>query len=257
MPIPLNNPAARVHDVLRRALGQNGGTVLAVFAHVLELDPPDLPNFFRAWASLVDAAFLACDQILLVPSHNVAEYNGHLRRIAENLASMHHAHPWQNYAPQYDNVSMMALMVAADHLSHSQQEVEVPKADRDGVLQRIVALQKQVTEDTTLSEELRLFLLDLLQRMRLAFVEYPTRGAEALRMAVGTSLGALYLRNNELSTHREWVAYAANVMTIVQGIAGLVAMAYTHAPVMVLPVWPPSQLQQGDFPRIGPGDSAG
>ncbi|MBF6238245.1 hypothetical protein IU474_14390 [Nocardia otitidiscaviarum] len=133
--------------------------------------------------------------------------------------------PLQNVTNQYTDEDVARLRFCSSVLSRAKLEARVTEEQLHQLAQQVDELHMEVVEATAVPLELRTFLLEQLDRVRIALREYRIRGAEALRDVIERVVGSCVVRADITSTDdEESASFLLKLRKIVVGV-GIVAGA--------------------------------
>lgn len=191
--VPRENPAGRLYHILDQArrvderkpkrqawteaLGAGDSSASAVY-HYLVLMQDELQETRRC---------LEC-----IPNLNRELYLKWFPAIEKVLAPASISGNWQQDSRQITDAMLVSLAHCADKLAELHTEEPLENEELDALKRDTEALFKKVSEGS-LDPQLRNVILDLLEAIRRAIVEYRIRGARALEDALRQTLGAIVI----------------------------------------------------------------
>jgi hypothetical protein len=217
--VPTNNPAGRLYEILANAMeiGGSGGLVIqrgikvseqrqtrVVLAKALEIDNPDSPDLFDGISQLfglVNNTELAINKLQDV---NTELY---LRAIIEvkeafNSLQFNLTQDWDIIANKIDKSTLEKLEFCADALSRQQKEIVLDNEQLNELFDEVRTLLEKVL-DANLDKDMKSFMLEKLQDIDRAIINYKFQGSKGLIQAIESTIGATVLDEKLLRTQKE------------------------------------------------------
>lgn len=200
----INNPAARLHEVLSKLLlkqKDNGKQAFGVFAEIFGVENPGLnqSQVLRQLGLLLQLPQQAADAITAIPDRNAELRLTWRPKVVAAFSQLNLVGPLQAFLGPLDSTTMAVLAIAADDLSSVAAE---PVADRKE-LHRLLDDVRKLIDDVQGSEAadyLKAHILHHLLIIQQAIIDYRFMGVRALQNALEQSIGAAGL---ERATFRE------------------------------------------------------
>jgi hypothetical protein len=194
--IKTNNPAGRLYDVLSEARNHptsQGVPAKKIWSSVFGVDS-DSTLLIRRLVQLTEEMDEATERLKQLENFTLALHLPQLQSLRHALSPTHLNSNWEHVARFLSESSMLSLASAADWLAHHDPDGEINKSDLDA-LQREIEELVRVVLDSKSDIVFRQFVLEQLEKIRSAILEYRIRGPVALREALEYTTGALVLNH--------------------------------------------------------------
>lgn len=200
-----DNPAARLHGFLDKAKNANteqSDQTFQVWARVLEIQPSDDAQLLHALVQLhalipeIKAAVEGISNL----DHSL--YTKPLPVVSEILDIKHLNFNWKDTRARLTGSLMTSLQFCAAELERHPRPRSIPADDLEQLQSDVEALSNQILEGD-LDDALKRFLLQQVETVRAALLQYRLRGPAALREALEQITGAAFLNFNTVEEYRE------------------------------------------------------
>lgn len=160
----------------------------------------------------------------------------YLPRIGQALYQLHWGNPWNHVRQYLDEATMVALESAAHAFEEEGfAEVELEEDSISSLLRETEELISQVMNSNELSSDLKAFLIDQLEQIRLALLRYKLYGARGLRKALVQITGAYFCSGLDFRKHIRRESKQNEVVgrfwSIAARFSDLVTLATAAAPI--------------------------
>jgi hypothetical protein len=191
----LNNPAARVHEVLARAKSIRSSTIIEGYLGTFGLNKEQFGELFRL-LGLLDKEAEEVARLLkdLNETSQFDFYMESLPSIKNCLLIQHFGAPWEQFKTSIRAEDLKTLRFCSDTLSKKHPEKTASAEELSAILDKVNSLYDQIAT-SSIEANLRSLMLDQLESIRRAVHEYRVRGIEGLRQAVADS--AFIIAGNE------------------------------------------------------------
>lgn len=201
-----NNPAGRLYLIVDAARSRRNGTntpLRAVWAHALGVSADNPAAIFVGVAQL-QALTSRVRGAVVGAGLPEALYLRNFAQIEQLVATTNLDVPWHSGGPsaRTGDVVMTELMFCAQRLAEAADE-DVVADDELAQFARVVDKLADRVRRGSLAPEMKATLLDLLEAMRHAVARYRTRGAEAFRDALATSLGTIVMEQRRFEAAKD------------------------------------------------------
>jgi len=202
MPIP-NNPAGRLHGILSAALPcRNNKPAREAWASVFRIEPTATGDLLYLLAQLIGLLQLTRQRIEQIDQLDRDLYFQPIKKLEKAFATMNLDVPWNNFKSNIDDATMVGLAFCSDTLSKYHSEELIEKEVLEDLLTDVESLVQTVLA-STLTPELKTVLVENLENIRRAILEYRIRGADGLLRALETSVGALVRHRDDLKRSKD------------------------------------------------------
>lgn len=198
----LDNPAARLYDILRRIKQSNStGTVLSSLAGSLSVNPDDaigVSNAFTHLMGLINDTDLAIEQL---EGYKYKRYQKMIERIKTAFQDVDYQQKWPELLKYLNNETFLSLKSCAEVLSGTEAHL-----DRDALKElqsEVNSLIEKVIESDELGKEIRAVIYEKLQEIDKAIRDYRFYGAAGIRRAFESSLGAALINQEQIQEQKE------------------------------------------------------
>ncbi len=216
-----NNPAARLYELLK-AMREKSEKRTARQAWCIALgisENVDDAEFFQHFAEIVRLTSVVVDRLREVDAASREEVERHMGRIRSGLIGVPLSHPANQLRNQFTDLAMQALSVAGKELARWSAENPAPDDSLRSIQQQVQDLEEAVIA-AMLDPDLTQLILRLLNKVRLAIIQYRVQGVvvleDALAAVVGTMVIHLPSSSSAEQTTGRW-------QTIKKALAALVA----------------------------------
>lgn len=197
---PKTNPAGRLYHLLNKAVPKNSNRTFGeVWADVFGIDPEDRGRLLVMLSHLIQQ---------IEEGRRVVEENPHLRqdlhlkpfvKLEEAFSRINVEAQWRSWKKnQLPDETLNDLEWCAESLKAVYPEGEI---DREKLTELREDVEKLISEvrDADIPEDLKAVIIDGLEHVRRAIVEYDLRGVEGLQQALEQNLGTIVLHQDELT----------------------------------------------------------
>ena len=197
------NPIKRLYDTLTMVLdhgpAQTSNEVAAqdVWKGALGLDGE---RFFEHIPDLV-LTLRACEQLIRQDSSiDQCRYLYRIQRVRVGLSSLcNHSTKWRGIRDLFNRDFMDALFLMSENVSIRDCEELVPEEELASLQAEVESIINRVV-DSELNAEIKLALIDGLEAVRQAILNYQVMGAEGIRQAVDRNFGSIHRHSDEFKT---------------------------------------------------------
>jgi len=193
-----NNPAGWLQRIVEKARTvPTNVSVRQGWAQVFGLDPGNLYGILQSIAEFVKLVEEARKAVTNLKGFEHNLYHRPIERLEDVLSHMNLDSSWSSVVASFDENLLYGLSVTNDVLSKFSKEVELDEETLKDLQYQLKELEENlVTSD--IPEELMVFLVDQLERMRNALLNYSLFGPGQVREAVENATGAFILHAREL-----------------------------------------------------------
>jgi hypothetical protein len=192
--VKANNPAGRLYDVLSNAKKHpptQSEQSKKVWGSVLGVNP-DSTLLIKRLVQLMEELDDTIGRLKKLENFTLALHEPQLRAIWHALSpTLLNAH-WEHVVHLLSDSSMISLASAADWLAHHDPDGEINAKELSSLQNEIEELVKEIL-GSELDATFREFVLEQLEKIRSAILEYRLRGPAALREALESTTGAIFL----------------------------------------------------------------
>jgi len=245
-----SNPAARIFVVLETVKGIHGGTIRSAYTKALQIENEDLGQLLKMLGMLSDQ----CDDVEVLLA-NVANptYSEKYRESQQGIKRCFEieniAGPWDTFQANFVRPELlMALTFCAIALDERHRERTLPAEDLQKWLANVTKLYDKAKK-ADLDYELKTLILNSLDRIRNAILDYRIRGIRAVREAIMETVGSVSenldrkiaeevkRENADPESPKivvEWVSFAADIAQIIT-LGMMLSPLFTQAVRSLLP----------------------
>jgi hypothetical protein len=193
-----DNPAGRLWHILNEAKQKGPDKkVRNVWAEIFDLNPEADSQILEKTSLLIGLLIEVKRSIENAKDLNQDLYLERLPRIEEAFLSVRLTDQWKAFDNRLDGTTMLSLKHCSDALSNRSSEAVIEEDELRELRSDVQALIDRILDDSELDPELRRILLDHLEIIRRAIINYKVHGSDGLQEAIKTATGAVYL-NREL-----------------------------------------------------------
>lgn len=223
-----NSPAARLLNLIQEAKSQNSSEkTIAVWARVFLVDSKNTVEIF---SRLVAAWKLVDETETLIHKIPDLDHDHFLRgmpSIRQGLSLSNLDLPWEVARQHFSDTAVAHLTFCAERISKFFPEDVIPDATLKDIQTDIDALFDKIKQ-SSLRDDFKELLLDLLERIQRGLSEYRIRGAVGLSEALEATIGRLVtkrLNANETADCEEEKALLRGVKEIVLKVGSAIDKA--------------------------------
>lgn len=185
-----DNPAGRLHNILTSALRfQRQKTSREVWSNVFEIAPDDTSRLLSLYGKLIDLIGHAREGVDQLEDVQKTIYMQPFDEIDQAFSYFNLDASWQPTRDHLTDATMRSLAFAADTLARAHWTAEIEQAELDKLLKEVNSLLETVL-GADVGEELKSYLVESLQDIQRAIIEYKIRGVDGLQEALERSIGA-------------------------------------------------------------------
>ena len=232
-PVSAGSSAGRLYLVLEKALAQNADQPCrVVFAKALGIESMDAIEVLYGVSELIELVrqtdrdlkdLIEVDpELFLEPLQSIGRALGNFS-LGGNFRSVR-----EGIGPE----TMTALRFCADMLYRYRKEEIIEKADLDAIVSEIEDLRDQVGE-SDIDAGLREVIIARLEDVRRAIKAYELLGAEGIRDAVDTAVGATVRARTQISVH-QGVKVVNDYLTFLEKVDSIVRRAQPYIQLAVV-----------------------
>ena len=185
-----DNPVGRLYKILtsakelaRKSPSNNPPTMRFIWANLFEVDSKDTGHILEVYLELLKLVRTSKEAIREIPTLNNEVTMKHFDRLELAFSTNSFEHQWANFDQFLDPATMTALEIFADTLSNLAGEKLIDKGEIEKLLNEVETLLRSVREDD-IPNELKIFLVEKLEEIRLALIYYRINGADGLSRAL-------------------------------------------------------------------------
>jgi len=222
----LNNPAARLYDLLQKGKSQKMDISIAqAWANLLNVQVNNQPLLLKRIGSVIELPSLIEKSITETTGVNHEIYLRWLSRVNGSFGIINFQTQWSSFISRFDVEIMYGIEICADMLSRTTQEKVISEPTLNELRDKIEQLLNEFSiEDLPI--EIGQFILQRLIEIKEAIEEYPFRGTSPLESVLERSIGSIVISPNIYHDSKEttfgkkfWevMGYIAIVVTITAG----------------------------------------
>ena len=192
-----DNPAGRLYEIQDRAcsFAQPNRPIKEVWAQVLGGYPADNGSLYYPLSQLIQLTQNAKKSVQQLTDVDQTLYLKPFENIERAFATTNLDQPWSEFKDRVDDATMIALRFVSDALSRMGTEDVIDPEVLSDLQSDVGSLLEKVLQ-SDLPDELKTVLIESLEDIRGAILEYRIRGADGLRRVLESSVGAV-LRQRE------------------------------------------------------------
>lgn len=193
-----NNPAGRLHDLLREAQKQAGKEpARKAWAAVFGVEHGDTAALLQMLADLINLVSETKKSIERLEDVDHDIYLKPFKQIERFLSQVNLDAAWHQWQQQLDEPTLYGLQFAADKLSGVSGSTSITEVDIDAIR---LELEQFVTSilQANLPQGLKALFLRNLEAIRHALLAYRVRGVEGLQHELERAVGSLLLNRDAI-----------------------------------------------------------
>jgi hypothetical protein len=194
----INNPAGRLYGILAEARkSQDGAHIRQVWGTIFGVDPSDTPRVLSLVIQLMDLVGDTRECIEAMENIDKETYLKPIQDVEKAFSVANLDAPWSHFKGHISDSTMLGLAFCSDTLSRAAREEVVDQAALDELKADVEAMIDDILK-LDIEPTLRAVILDHLESIRRAIVEYRIRGTKGLRQALDSGIGSLLRHRDEL-----------------------------------------------------------
>lgn len=217
----INNPVGRLHVLALEIQNTSANSAREGWAKIFSTDPKNTSEILKG---LADIYMEIRDAIRVVHDANEDEdlYLQPILAVRAALETINLDEPWPNVRSRFQQNFVFALAYCADVIGRTHNEKVVEEEVLSTVQSEVEALVQRVVELDT-DPELRRVIVDALNGIRAAIIDYRIVGSRGVNDAVDKAVGAVIRNRWRMSTNEdrdvfravfEWLARADTIFSI-------------------------------------------
>lgn len=193
-----NNPAGRLHDLLRVAQKQPvKEKARNAWANVFDVDPGDTGLLLEMLADLMGLVSDTNTSIERLEDVDHALYLKPFKKLERFFSEVNLEAGWDHWQKQLDEPTLYGLQFAADRLSRNTEITSISEKDIESLQAELEQLVANVIE-SDLPQGLKALFLRNLESVRHALLVYRIRGVDGLEHELERAVGSLFLNRHHI-----------------------------------------------------------
>jgi hypothetical protein len=228
-----DNPAGRLWHILDEARKKGDGMkVREVWGQVFGIDMNSTSQILEKQGEMIRLLMDVKRSIENIDGLNQDLYLKQLPSIQGAFATVRQSDQWKSFKNRLDEATMLSLEHCADELSKHSNERVLGQDELQSLREDVEALIDRVLDGTTIDPKLREILLEHLEIIRRAIINYKLHGSDGLQEAIKTATGAVYLNRGifEAEKDSEAVDWYWKIIVRIGTLTALVSDAHELAP---------------------------
>ena len=192
----LNNPAGRLHEILRRAMNENREQrARQAWAKLLKVDPPEnTPLLLRRLAKVYELPSQITEQVEKY-SDNPALYLKWRPKVDQMLSRSNLESQWEQVVNVIDEYTLLSLEHCDHDLSKHSRGSSIDDQRLQEIADKVVELMEEVKEDG-IDSDLTTYILGRLEQIMEAIDDFSLIGPAGVRHVLEANVGGLYTQVN-------------------------------------------------------------
>lgn len=188
-----NNPAGRLHDLLRAAQKQPAKEKARnAWAKVFDVDPSDTGLLLEMLANLIGLVSDTKKAIERLDDVDHTLYLKPFKKLEVFLSNVNLDAGWEHWQKQLDEPTLYGLQFAADRLSRNSGSTSISEKDIEALQAELEQFVSSVLK-SDLPAGLKALFLRNLEAVRHALLVYRIRGIDGLEHELERAIGSLLL----------------------------------------------------------------
>ena len=228
-----DNPAGRLWHILNDAKKKGANLrTREVWGEVFDIDKNSTSQILEKQGEMIQLLMDVKRSIENIDGLNQDLYLKQLPSIQDAFADTRLNDQWKGFKSQLDKATMLSLEHCADKLSEYSNEKVLDQGELQSLREDVEALIDRVLHTTTVDPKLREILLEHLEIIRWAIINYKLHGSEGLQEAIKTATGAIYLNQEIFKAEKdsEVVDWCWKIIVRIGTLTALVSDAHQLAP---------------------------
>ncbi|NBB75604.1 MAG: hypothetical protein GVY35_18325 [Bacteroidetes bacterium] len=228
-----DNPAGRLWHILNDAKKKGANLrTREVWGEVFDIDKNSTSQILEKQGEVIHLLMDVKRSIGGIDGLNKDLYLRQLPSIENALANVRLSDKWEGFKNRLDDATMLSLAHCADKLSEYSNEIVLSQDDLQSLRKDVEALIDRILDGPTINPKLQEILLEHLEVIRRAIINYNLYGSKGLKEAVETATGAVYLNREifEAEKDSEAVDWYWKIIVRIGTLTALVSDAHELAP---------------------------
>lgn len=188
---PTNNPAGRLYAILDEVRAKpRKKSIRNVWAETFGLEPSATADILFLIGKMIELARDAKQSINGLDNIDHEIYIKPFHNIEKAFSFANIEDHWDNISRHLDEATMVGLSFCADVLSRTSGEQIIDQETLNDLMEQVENLTHEIM-DSEIPPDLKAVLIDNLEEIRRAILEYRIRGVDGLKRALEGSLGAV------------------------------------------------------------------
>jgi hypothetical protein len=227
-----NNPAGRLLELINKMRSIPGNIpVREGLAKIFEVDKTDLPRILLGLKDIIELATDAREAVLGLDGHEQSLYLRPIDKVLSALSIMRFDIEWSQIIALFDETTLYGMSICSDVLSRYSVEKPIDEKKIKAMLDDIALIHEDIVK-SDLPENLKIFLLEQLEKIRNALIRYRIFGSKYLKTALESATGAVFLQDTGITAWWDHpviqhvfqlLTQVANIVTVTQGSQVLVS----------------------------------
>ena len=184
-----SNPAGRLHAALTKALqGQPKEITRDTWARVFGTDPSDTGAILHGLSILIQQIALAKERVLTVEGVDQNLYLRPLEAVEGAFSEVNLGEQLGNVKARLGTSTMATLEYTSEFLRLQYPSADLPEKTRAALLKKVEAMATDI-RSAEIEPRLKQVLVEHVERLRRALIEYEIRGPEGLLDSLDLNLG--------------------------------------------------------------------
>lgn len=193
-----NNPAGRLHDLLRAAQKQPPKEKARnAWAKVFGVEPSDTGMLLEMLANLIGLVSDTKTSIERLDDVDHALYLKPFKKLETFLSQVNLDAQWEQWQKQLDEPTLYGLQFAADRLSRNTGSTSISEKDIESLQAELEQFVTSVLE-SDLPQGMKALFLRNLESLRHALLVYRIRGIDGLENELERAVGSLMLNQQHI-----------------------------------------------------------
>jgi hypothetical protein len=179
-----DNPAGRLYAILNKAVGYaDGDSTARVWSEVLGVESTNTVEFLHKLQQLHELFAETRQRLEAISAINRALFLQHFPRIESALTVTNLTASWGHFKNHLDPATMTSLAFCAEELSNRTSEHLLDKDELASLQAEVDSLRETVLKSESLDKGLRDLIVEQLESIRRAILDYRIRGVVSLQKA--------------------------------------------------------------------------
>ena len=198
-----SNPAGRLHTILKNFENQHdSATMRDIWSEALEVPSDDNASLSKAVIEVYSLSQEVKKLIKLREGDGCDIYLASFEKIEAIVLPINLNAQWHNYKKYLNSEVLTRLQFCAHYLSRFYKEESISNDEISDIKEKVEELYELI-EKSTLSEEIKLILLEEMVRIKTAISYYKIKGAKGIKESLQATVGAIFANQDSLKSESD------------------------------------------------------
>lgn len=222
-----DNSAGRLYNIFSEAMTKHQNwKARQVWGEIFDVDPDETGVILSKVANMINVIEETKNHFASIEGINNDIYIEPFDTLQKALSTVNFETNWSTFRNQISGSTLTALKFCADYLKGSSTEQVIEQEELNNLREEVETILHQVI-DSDLPKELRFIIIDNLEGIRKAILDYQLLGAEGLKRELKYNIGSFYLHSKEFEKEKD-NGKIKKYFSLVMHLFNIVKFAYNN-----------------------------